>query len=354
MHLSDAQKKDLSFDLELSTRSIGQETNPLAMSRLAERVLHRHVDRAQRRAIDDFGQFRNAPYLLLKNLVSTEGLPPTPVDDTSPAEEGWRVQAAALLGLLTMCGMTAASFKDEMGGRLCHMVMPAKNSDRSYARSTKALNFHTEVVNGYFIEEDPRSGAPISPESFGLVCLRNPGQVATTVLPIDKLLDTLTRAERAVLAMPHFTARSQSSFDREMVVENVPVLIRMANGLWGMRFSSSKLVGINDQATRVLEKFRNNIEAARFESVVLHPGDALILNNRICLHGRTAIRGTEQFDGMDRWLVRIYGYQSATTKRMRFAGDRSHVMLVDDTGADAESILRRPSPGAIGTATSQT
>ncbi|MDE9566909.1 TauD/TfdA family dioxygenase [Xenorhabdus bovienii] len=47
--------------------------------------------------------------------------------------------------------------------------------------------------------------------------------------------------------------------------------------------------------------------------VALSPGDALILNNRICLHGRSAISDTAKFDGTDRWLVRIYGYKENST-----------------------------------------
>jgi hypothetical protein len=105
--------------------------------------------------VKQFAEFGDSPYLLVRNLLSAESLPLTPTDDRSPDEQGWREQAAALLGMLAACGATAASFEDEMGGRLCHMVMPAKNSETSYSRSTKPLNFHTEVVNGYFAEEAP-------------------------------------------------------------------------------------------------------------------------------------------------------------------------------------------------------
>src|SRR5213075_2276520 len=132
------------------------------------------------------------PFYLLKGLLDVAGIPDTPIDDTSPEELGWRKQAATMLGCLKLFGADAASFEDEMGGRLFHMVMPAKNSQRSLLRSTKALNFHTEVVNGLFEEEKPYFGAPMAPNVFALACLRNPNRVKTTVLPLSKIIGELS------------------------------------------------------------------------------------------------------------------------------------------------------------------
>lgn len=327
--LSAAQQAQISTDLKASCNHISQEMHPHTLAVKAEEIILKHLNHVQREIVKQFSDHGDSPYLIIRSLVSLENLPPTPTDDQSPVEQSWREQAACLLGLLAACGATAASFEDEMGGRLCHMVMPAKNSEASYSRSTKQLNFHTEVVNGYFAEELPSHGKPLSPDVFGLACLRNPHGTSTTLLPIQPILDSLSIIDIEDLSRPEFSAYSQSSFDREIVIKAVPVLIRQKNGLMGMRYSNSKLQPLTDRAEKALVTLKGHISTSPFESIALQPGDALILNNRICLHGRSALNGTARFDGTDRWLIRIYGYHPRAKAHMRVIANKVHVMLLD-------------------------
>jgi len=311
-------------------REYDQEKNPLEFERIAGEILLKTLPEKTLSIIDEFREKNHLPYMLFRNFISLDNLPATPTNDASPATQSWRHPAAALLGLLYLTGCSARSFKDEMGGRLCHMVMPAKNDNKSYARSTKKLGFHTEVVNGYFIEEDPCYGHPLSPEIFGLVGLRNPSHIPTTLLRLDNILHKLSSTTIHELMQPQFIAHSQSSFDRNITIENIPVIEQMNNGLLGIRYSHSKLQASRQKAEKALSSLNDAVNNSdKIEYAALNPGDVIIINNRTCLHGRSSISETAKFNGLDRWLIRIYGYKNDTLTKLKCDLVNKHVMLVE-------------------------
>lgn len=307
-----------------------QEETPLELEDAAHEVLKTIIDDSVLKKIDAISDNHAMSHIVIRNFLSIQSLPFTPADDISPDTSGWRIPASALLGLLRLSGHSARSFLDEMNGRLCHMVMPAKNNEKSFLRSTKKLGFHTEVVNGYFTEENPAPGKPISPDVFGLLGLRNPDGIATTLLPLASVLNSLDPQVIESLMKPQFSAISQSSFDREIRINNISVLKKMHDGGIGLRYSNSKVTANNLQAAKALQILAENISHSKhITQVVLNPGDALILNNRTCIHGREAITGTQKFDGMDRWLIRIYGYKFSTLPMLKTLPDKKHVIMVD-------------------------
>lgn len=307
-----------------------QEQNPLELEMRSCEILKNVLDIPVRNKVESMINKNNLSYLVIRNFLSIDSLPLTPTDDSTPPNTQWRIPAAALLGILRLSGHSARSFMDEMRGRLCHMVMPARNDKKSLLRSTKKLGFHTEVVNGYFKEDLPKVGQPISPEVFGLLGLRNPDGIATTLLPIDVLLNSLDSKTIAALMRPDFSARSQSSFDKEICIDNVPVLKCNEAGIISMRYSQSKLKANNEQANEALSALSQTLSNhPGIKRLVLNPGDVAIINNRTCVHGRSEISGTERFDGMDRWLIRIYGYRLNTLPLLTTLPDKKHVMTVN-------------------------
>nr|WP_242689428.1 TauD/TfdA family dioxygenase [Photorhabdus cinerea] len=330
LFLSNQDKNKLSQALNTISNRYTQELAPHQLADEAAKKIIQNIDSCLLSKIVEYWRTKKPPYLLFKNFISTYNLPPTPTNDITPEESGWRTQAAALLGLLKLTGYACASFQDEMGGRLCHMVMPAENSEKSFLRSTKKLNFHTEVVNGYFKEEKPDIGDPLSPESLGLICLRNPDKIPTTILSLKNILKQLPQNIIQTLMDKNYYAQSQSSFDRQIIIDNVSVLIQLSNGSIGIRYSNSKLIGktaIAQNALDTLHKLLNDSPDTLF--LTLSPGDALIINNRNCLHGRSAISDSAKFNGNDRWLVRIYGYTEETIPFMKKKENMEHVMLLN-------------------------
>lgn len=307
-----------------------QEETPLELEDVAHDVLKTIIDDSALKKICSVSDNNTMSHIVIRNFLSIQSLPLTPTNDASPETSGWRIPASALLGLLRLSGHTARSFLDEMNGRLCHMVMPAKNNEKSFVRSTKKLGFHTEVVNGYFIEENPIPGEPVSPDVFGLMGLRNPDGIATTLIPLASVLNSLTPQIVESLMKPQFSAVSQSSFDRAISINNISVLKKLHDGGMGLRYSNSKVMANNLEAAKALQVLADAISHSdQVMKVVLHPGDVLILNNRTCVHGRNAITGTQNFDGMDRWLIRIYGYKFSALPMLKTLPNKKHIILVD-------------------------
>lgn len=271
--LSPLQRSSMAAEISQLTQDFSQEAQPEMLASLASKAIQRYLTEEIRMALRQFSG-SNSPFLLIKGAIKTTGLPPTPTDDISPDQSSWRLQAATMLGFLKLCDANARSFEDEMGGRLFHMVMPAQNDMKSKLRSTKALNFHTEVVNGLFREESPVMGTPIAPEKFALACLRNPHSVPTTVLPLAEVLARLSTESKRLLQQPNFVAKSQSSFDRDIVIHDVPALVRLDTGALGLRYSSSKLVAncpASAAALFELQKVIGSFDSSW--SIALEPGD---------------------------------------------------------------------------------
>lgn len=307
-----------------------QEKTPLELEKVAHGILKKNIDSTALKKIRTVSDNTVSSHVVIRNFLSIRSLPLTPTDDNQPDTLGWRIPATALLGLLSLTGHSARSFFDEMSGRLCHMVMPAKNNKNSFLRSTKKLGFHTEVVNGYFIEENPALGQPISPDVFGLLGLRNPDGIATTLIPLPAVMNNLSAEVIENLMKPQFSAISQSSFDREICISNISVLKRLNGGGIGLRYSQSKVIANTPEAERALCALTSEISRSEnITQVVLNPGDALILNNRTCVHGREGITGTQKFDGMDRWLIRIYGFKLSTLPNLKISQEKKHVIMVD-------------------------
>lgn len=328
---SSGQGRNVWNTLDSITHEYDQEESPLELENVAHDLLKNIIDDSVLTKIRAVSSDNKLSHIVIRNFISIKSLPYTPIDDNPPDTADWRIPATALLGLLKLSGHSARSFMDEMNGRLCHMVMPAKNNEKSFVRSTKKLGFHTEVVNGYFIEEDPIPGKPISPEVFGLLGLRNPDGIATTLIPLDSVLKNLTQEVIIELMKPQFSAISQSSFDREIKINKISVLKRLNGGGMGLRYSRSKVIANNPIAAEALQVLADEISHSdHVIQVVLNPGDAIILNNRTCVHGRGSISGTQKFDGMDRWLLRIYGYKFDTLSRLKTLPDKQHVIMVDN------------------------
>jgi alpha-ketoglutarate-dependent taurine dioxygenase len=68
-------------------------------------------------------------------------------------------------------------------------------------------------------------------------------------------------------------------------------------------FDADLTVGIDEVAEDALAAIRSTIAEVE-TAVVLEPGDLLVVDNNIAIHGRSPF--TARFDGSDRWLQRSF------------------------------------------------
>ena len=323
---------ELQASLHNSLQNFDQETEPYVISEIARQVIREKLldDHEALFQIENFKELNNYDWLIFNNCFGTDTIPSTPVDDCPPSNESWKIPAATLMGLLSLTGHRVASYKDEMNGRLAHMVMPSKNNALYKTRSTKQLLPHTEVVNGLWSEEvyENASNHYITPDVFGLASIRNPTSCATRVWYLRDILDNLSYSTVQDLMRNEFKASSQSSFDVHHSIEGVSVISSFNNAL-SIRFSYTKLTGMTARASHALNQLKSyldNEQAA--QRIVLQPGQVLILNNRTLLHGRDNLQSHAMFDGNDRWLIRMYGFSNDGWRKLPKRETLQHVATV--------------------------
>lgn len=278
------------------------------------------------------------PCTHLQGVFSTEGasgsLPETPctflpVPDC-PETIAARIAAVACLAAIESSVVSYASEND--GHPFVNLVVLDGDSQMA-DKSKDAMRGHTDGVffpiRGERDENYPKF-AP-SPDFVCLSGLRNPDATETTVMPLNEVLTGLSERDIEELCKPQFTLIPQKTFregvkqamnwqlNRPPRVDNRRVLFRREEGFW-VRFSHSSVVDpIIDSGTGTTDIDAKNAASSarkafedlcreRVRSVVVKPGDILLVNNRIGLHGRSEVGG--EAGGESRWLLRTYGLET--------------------------------------------
>jgi len=195
-------------------------------------------------------------------------------------------------------------------------------------KSTKAMRGHTDAASfpfpGTYDPAFPRI-AP-SPDVVCLLGMRNPDNVPTTLMLLEKLLSVLGPADIEQLSIPQFLIGCQRTFaggtkkilGEEHTVDNTNILAWRGDRHW-IRYSHSSavvspvLTDDPDQETGdATEASPASAAKKRFEAackanvlrVVIQPGDLLWVDNRRALHGRSEV--DKLIGGSSRWLIRGY------------------------------------------------
>lgn len=256
-----------------------------------------------------------------------------PVPDTKATIAG-RAAAIAVHGLSQL---ETVSYGSENNGNLFVNLVPMSGSGAFAEKSKSSMRGHTDAVSFPFNREDDPQDQRIapSPDCVTLVGLSNPNNVPTTFIPIDDVLRDLSQTDVDELKKSQFLIRAQKTFregtkrilGREHTVDGAPVL-KSLNGKIYVRYSHSNVLpevegSLADQALKNLEVACSHSA----KSVVIRPGDILIVSNRLALHGRGAVG--DRVGSNSRWLLRTYGLDTShlqPCKRSSSLGS-SHVLF---------------------------
>jgi len=230
--------------------------------------------------------------------------------EVSPAlrEEMFLVLVACLLG-------EPIAWATQQDGYLVHDVIPIESNKHSQlgTGSEELLWWHTEDAFH-----------PFRGDYLGLLCLRNPDRVATTLGTLDGVELDPRRLE--VLFQPRFTIRPdeshlainasadhrtddsfRASYERismmNVLPDKVPVLLGDPRSPY-MRLDPYFMDELVDdpEAQAALQWLVDTINDNLTE-VVLQPGEIFIVDNYRAVHGRKAFHA--RYDGRDRWLKRV-------------------------------------------------
>jgi L-asparagine oxygenase len=245
-------------------------------------------------ALIEFGDRGDHHGALIVRDVPTGQVPATPrTPDAATGKdrtsEYWLLAVARRLG-------QPVGYAPEHGGQVVQNVVPtAASADLQVSTSSKsALLFHTETAFH-----------PHRPRYLLLLALRGDQRAGTTLSSVHELLPHLDTETVAILRQPRFRTAVDASFLAGRAATLTPPRAVIEGTLDDPTFvfDADLMVGADGESQAALDAL-NAVVGDHHATVVLEPGDLLIVDNHLAVHGRTPF--TPRFDGTDRWLQRTF------------------------------------------------
>ena len=274
------------------------------------RAVRRNVRCLPEEAFDALLEFadegNDAGALLLRGLPVGD-LPPTPPTPTSAFVKDLRSE----LTLLTVGRLLGqpVGYLPENNGNVVQNIVPTREGANRQVSTSSAVNlaWHTEAAFH-----------PHRPRFLLLFCLRGDPSARTTLCSIREIVAGLPLRTRAVLASPRFRTRADESY----VASASRPQGRLVSVLGGnplrptLVFDADLMSARDEEGQAALTELAAAMERSH-TSVVLAPGDLLVVDNSVAVHGRSPF--VPRFDGTDRWLQRTFVVSDLAAS----AGERS-------------------------------
>ncbi len=228
---------------------------------------------------------------------------------------------ATELALLTIARRLGqpVGYVPEHGGRIVQNIVPTQSdADRQTSTSSRSnLMFHTETAFH-----------PHRPRYLLLLCLRGDPSAHTTLASVHDIMEHLPADVVDVMFEPRFRTAVDASFLAGRSNELGPArpLVTGTRNEPTFIFDADLTVGIDAGAEDVLVAVRAAIAEVE-TSVVLEPGDLLVVDNNVAVHGRSPF--SARFDGTDRWLQRSF----VVTDLAPSAGERVGRVITTEFGS---------------------
>ncbi|WP_172642756.1 TauD/TfdA family dioxygenase [Advenella kashmirensis] len=214
---------------------------------------------------------------------------------------------------LTMVGSHLGElygFIQESEGSLFNNIrpLPQSASVQSSESSDVFLELHTDIAFHEF-----------RPDFLLLYCLRQDHhqQAKTGVACVRKALHMLSKEIIDELRKPNFSFAYDLSFGnflgKSNKLKNCPILEGDLSDPY-MTYDSDLITPLNEKSSSALRELDLALRST-METVVLEPGDLIIIDNRRTSHSRTKFKA--YFDGYDRWLQRVFVKQDIDAVRKR-------------------------------------
>jgi L-asparagine oxygenase len=235
--------------------------------------------------------------LLIRSLPVGGPLPPTPAGGYLPCWPAAARSTLAQLAVMSVLGHVIA-YADEKRGGLVQDICPAVGQEyRQENTGSMLLELHTE--DGFH---------PFRPEIISLMCLRGDHErtAATVTASIKSVLPLLSDSVVQALREPIYRIRFSTSFvgpdEPPRYSSPLPVLSGPHDDP-DLCVDFHAMATIRSDGAAAFEALREAMTAALI-GVVLEPGDLLVVDNRVAVHGRTGF--VPRYDGEDRWLRRCF------------------------------------------------
>ncbi|MFG1796164.1 TauD/TfdA family dioxygenase [Nocardia sp. NPDC049149] len=203
--------------------------------------------------------------------------------------------AAAVLTMLACVLGDPLAYLAEKSGALVQDVVPIRGKESfSGNAGSVLLTFHNE--NAFHQHE---------PDYVLLLCLRaDHDRVAgLRTACLREVLPLLPEATTQVLSAPEFITAPPPSFGSDDTERAPQPILSGAPDDPDIRMATIATRALTPRAEAALADFGRACDQAA-HTTVLEPGDLVVVDNRVTVHGRTAFR--PRYDGADRWLQRTF------------------------------------------------
>jgi L-asparagine oxygenase len=239
--------------------------------------------------------------------------PPTPPDNRRHLGE--TTQLARVQAIVNhICGDMLA-YEAEGYGRLYQDMVPnqALAQSQTSLGSRVELELHTE-----------QAFSLLRPDVLSLACLRGHPDAHTYVLPAHALVAHLSPFERTLLRQPLWMTGVDGSFrqDGHAFIEGDErgplAIVGGAEDDPTIVFDQDLMRGLTDEAHALIGRVVEIYRAER-RSVILEPGQLLLVDNVRSVHGRSPF--TPSFDGRDRFIIRSFAVRDLVRTRYARPGN---------------------------------
>lgn len=265
------------------------------------------------RVVQAIDEFRSRPdkfedgCLLVKNLPVEMDPGPTPSRYDVPISRDTTVAENVIVCLATLHGEPfVPSYEQE--GRQPGLVAPVQGEEELPINGSSKGTFGFHVENA--IDGD------CSPDGISLLTIRpdQNGEAATTTASLYHALQLLSAPALAVLRKLLFEVSKPASFDGDIE----PMIVAALSGSDRypiLRYRAYGFRPITELAAEALHELDAALISVKREERTVR-GDYLLVNNKICVHGRTSFRAYwDERAASNRYLLRVYSTLNWSTVR---------------------------------------
>lgn len=233
-------------------------------------------------------------------LFVLSGLPldDTAIGDTpghwSKADDTAAVWDVTLLLLATVMG-TPIAWEGQQSGRFVHNIVPSPGHEHEQTGASSATLLSPHSEDAFH---------PGRAHYLMLGCMRNHDRIATTAASVRHV--SLSAEDIALLSRPALPILPDDAYEQAQAYGSepaaVPTLYGSEEGL-SLRFDPAYTPLDDAPPAHRAAYARLEEELARVSvAVSLAPGEVLVVDNDVVVHGRVPFRA--RYDGSDRWLKR--------------------------------------------------
>jgi L-asparagine oxygenase len=300
--LLETQYTDVSILYKLASQIVADPFQDPDAFCAEARLLSKHIPQNIKASLQSFAKEGSSTgFLLLRELMCNNNtqvqLPQTPPNNT--LHVGETTILAKVQAILASAIGEMIAYEAEGEGRLFQDIVPAKSMNNlQTSLSSVELEIHTEQCFSRF-----------RPDILTLACLRGDYDALTYVLPVQTILNHLTKSEIAALRLPLWKTRVDMSFKlngEEFLEGDVRGPFPIISGSEQdpqLLFDQDLMFGITQDAEELIEKILNIYYKYR-EHHNLEAGDIIFIDNNRAVHGRSSFN--PRYDGLDRFLTRCF------------------------------------------------